>query len=102
MASDGVSPSGGPIVGETRGLGLWCAMEIVQDKKKRIPFPAGQNITGQLVMAGRKHGVIFRGMGGNALEFAPPLTINRKEVDEGLKAIDQALSEIEKGLGLKA
>ncbi len=91
-----------PIVGETRGLGLWCAIEIVQDKKKKVPFPAGQNITGQLVTAGRKHGVIFRGMGGNALEFAPPLTINRKEVDEGIQAIDKALAEIERGLGLKA
>jgi adenosylmethionine-8-amino-7-oxononanoate aminotransferase len=87
-----------PIVGETRGLGLWCAMEIVQDKKKKIPFPADQNVTGQLVLAGRKHGVIFRGMGGNALEFAPPLTINRREIEEGLKGIEQAIFDVEKKL----
>jgi 4-aminobutyrate aminotransferase-like enzyme len=36
---------------------------------------------------------------GNALEFAPPLTITRKEVAEGLKAIDQALYDMEKKLG---
>lgn len=87
-----------PIVGETRGLGLWCAMEIVQDKKKKTPFPADQNVTGQLVLAGRKHGVIFRGMGGNALEFAPPLTINRREIEEGLKGIEQAIFDVEKKL----
>jgi adenosylmethionine-8-amino-7-oxononanoate aminotransferase len=87
-----------PIAGEARGLGLWCAVEIVQDKKKRVPFPAKENITSQLTLAGRTHGAIFRGM-GNALEFAPPLTITRKEVAEGLKAIDQALYDMEKKLG---
>jgi adenosylmethionine-8-amino-7-oxononanoate aminotransferase len=87
-----------PIAGEARGLGLWCAVEIVQDKKKRVPFPPKENITSQLTLAGRTHGAIFRGM-GNALEFAPPLTITRKEVAEGLKAINQALYDVEKKLG---
>jgi adenosylmethionine-8-amino-7-oxononanoate aminotransferase len=88
-----------PIVGEARGLGLWCALEIVRDKKKRLPFPPEKSIPAQLVLAGRKHGVIFRQMGGNALEFAPPLTISRGEVEEGIKALDQALTEVEKNLG---
>jgi adenosylmethionine-8-amino-7-oxononanoate aminotransferase len=87
-----------PIVGEARGLGLWCAIEIVRDKEKRIPFPPEDNITQQLVLAGRSHGVIFRGM-GNALEFAPPLTITEKEVAKGLKAIEKALYDVEKRLG---
>jgi adenosylmethionine-8-amino-7-oxononanoate aminotransferase len=88
-----------PTVGEPRGLGLWCAIEIVQDKKKRVPFPPKENIISQLTLAGRTHGAIFRGM-GNALEFAPPLTITRQEVAEGLKAIDQALYDVEKNLGI--
>ncbi|MBI5968652.1 MAG: aspartate aminotransferase family protein [Deltaproteobacteria bacterium] len=88
-----------PIVGEARGLGLWCAIEIVQDKKNRAPFPAKDNITSQLALAGRDRGVIIRGMGGNALEFAPPLTITRKEVEEGVKGIDQALYDVEKKMG---
>ncbi len=84
-----------PIVGEVRGLGLWCAVEIVQDKRRRVPFPPQENIPQQLTLAGRNHGVIFRGM-GNALEFAPPLTISRGEVEEGIKGLDQALFEVEK------
>jgi len=88
-----------PIAGEARGLGLWCALEIVQDKKKRIPFPPQENIISELTLAGRAHGVIVKGMGNNALEFAPPLTLTRKEVEEGLKAIDQSLDEVEKKLG---
>jgi len=88
-----------PIVGEARGLGLWCAIEIVKDKKNRAPFPGKDNIASQLALAGRNHGVIIRGMGGNAMEFAPPLTITRKEVEEGVKGIDQALYDVEKKMG---
>jgi adenosylmethionine-8-amino-7-oxononanoate aminotransferase len=88
-----------PIVGEARGLGLWCALEIVQDKKKRLPFPSNENIMSKLMLAGRAHGVIIRGMGNNALEFAPPLTMTRSEVEEGLKGIDLALYDVEKKLG---
>jgi adenosylmethionine-8-amino-7-oxononanoate aminotransferase len=87
-----------PIAGEARGLGLWCALEIVQNKEKRLPFSVKDNVTSQLILAGREHGVIFRGM-GNALEFAPPLTLSRSEVEEGLKGIDQALYEVEKKMG---
>jgi len=87
-----------PIVGEARGLGFWCALEIVRDKKGRIPFPPEENPTFSLTLAGRSYGAIFRGM-GNALDFAPPLTITRKEVEEGLRAIDRALYDVEKKLG---
>jgi adenosylmethionine-8-amino-7-oxononanoate aminotransferase len=87
-----------PIVGEARGVGLWLGLEIVQDKKKRAPFPAQENVIGQLTIAGRKRGVIFRGI-HPFIEFAPPLTISRSEVEEGLKGLDQALSEVEKKYG---
>jgi len=88
-----------PTVGEARGLGLWCALEIVQDKKTKTPFPSQTNVLGQLALAGRDHGVIIRGMGNNALEFSPPLTITRREIEEGLQAIDRALFDVEKKLG---
>jgi len=87
-----------PIVGEARGVGLWLGLEIVQDKKKKAPFPAQENVIGQLTMAGRKRGVIFRGI-HPFIEFAPPLTLSRSEVEEGLKGLDQALSEVEKKYG---
>jgi len=88
-----------PIVGEARGLGLWCALEIVKEKKRRLPFPPEDEIPFRLSLAGRKHGAIFRSM-GNALEFAPPLTITRKEVEQGVGTIDRALWEVENRLGL--
>jgi len=86
------------IVGEARGAGLWLGIEIVQDKKKKTPFPTQENIIMQLTLAGRKQGVIFRGM-ETFLEFAPPLTLSRSELEEGLKGLDEALYEVEKKLG---
>jgi 4-aminobutyrate aminotransferase-like enzyme len=35
----------------------------------------------------------------NALEFAPPLTITRSEVEDGIKALDKALYDVEKKAG---
>ena len=87
-----------PIVAEARGVGLWLGIEIVQDKKKRTPFPIQENVIMQLTLAGRKRGVIFRGM-QTFLEFAPPLTICRSEMEEGLKGLDEALYEVERKLG---
>jgi 4-aminobutyrate aminotransferase len=35
---------------------------------------------------------------GNVLEFTPPLTITESEVAEGIAIIDQALTDVGKGL----
>jgi 4-aminobutyrate aminotransferase-like enzyme len=37
---------------------------------------------------------------GLALEFAPPLTIGKEEIDFALKVIGECVSEEEKALGL--
>jgi len=37
---------------------------------------------------------------GPALEFAPPLIIQKEEIDEAIKILDQSISEEEKDLGL--
>jgi 4-aminobutyrate aminotransferase-like enzyme len=35
-----------------------------------------------------------------AFEFAPPLTIQKEEIDEALKIIEECISEEEKEMGL--
>ena len=86
-----------PIVGEVRGTGLWTAADLTTDKEKRAPFPMDR--MDGLVKRGRKRGVIFKYM-GPALEFAPPLTITRQEIDEGVRVIDESLEEEAKEMGL--
>ncbi len=85
------------IVGEVRGTGLWTAIDLTTDKATRAPFPIER--MDNFAMRGRDKGVILKYM-GPSLEFAPPLTITREEIDEGIEAIDQCLAEEERDMGL--
>jgi adenosylmethionine-8-amino-7-oxononanoate aminotransferase len=86
-----------PSVGEVRGTGLWLAIDFTADKRTRAPFPTA-NLMNLLVRA-KKKGVITKTM-GLALEFAPPLTIQKGEIDFALKVIEECIGEEEKALGI--
>ena len=84
-------------VGEARGTGLWTAIDLTTDKKKKTPFPLNR-ITNLIDRAKRK-GLIIKTM-GHALEFAPPLIITKGEIDEAIKILDECITEEEKDMGL--
>jgi len=86
-----------PTVGEVRGTGLWTAIDFTLDKKTRVPFPTER--IGNLVKRAKRKGLIIKTM-GLALEFAPPLIIQQKEIDEAVEVLDQCISEEEKEMGL--
>jgi 4-aminobutyrate aminotransferase-like enzyme len=52
-----------------------------------------------LVARAKRKGVITKTM-GLALEFAPPLTIQKEEIDFALKIIAECISEEEKALSM--
>jgi len=82
-----------PTVGEVRGTGLWTAIDLTLDKKTRAPFPLDRQ--NSLVNRAKQKGLIIKSM-GPALEFAPPLIIQKEEIDEAVKILDQCISEEEK------
>jgi putrescine aminotransferase len=86
-----------PIVGEVRGTGLWTAIDFTMEKKKKTPFPLNRIIN--LIRRAQKKGLIIKTM-GQALEFAPPLIIQKEEIDEAIKILDECISEEEKEMGL--
>jgi len=86
-----------PIVGEVRGTGLWTAIDFTMDKKKKTPFPLNRIIN--LIRRAQKKGLIIKTM-GQALEFAPPLIIQKEEIDEAVKILDECISEEEKEMDL--
>lgn len=84
-----------PIVGEVRGEGLLCAVELVADKKARRPFDAAKKAGPQAAAALLKRGVIGRAMPqADILGFAPPLCLSRDEADIIVAATAAAINEI--------
>ena len=87
-----------PSVGEVRGTGLWLAIDFTSDKKTRSPFPTPNLMN--LIARAKQKGVITKTM-GLALEFAPPLTIQKDEIDFALRVVEECITEEEKALGLR-
>jgi adenosylmethionine-8-amino-7-oxononanoate aminotransferase len=86
-----------PCVGEARGTGLWTALDLTTDRATRAPFPAER--LQHIVDRAREMGVIIKFM-SSALEFAPPLIIEKPDLDLALGVLDRCLGEEEKALGL--
>ncbi len=84
-----------PHVGEIRGEGLLCAVELVEDKENRKFFePAGQ-YGPKVAAALLKRDVIARAMPqGDILGFAPPLCLTEEEADIVVEAMREAVSEV--------
>ncbi|MFD1379588.1 aminotransferase [Fodinicurvata halophila] len=88
-----------PLIGEVRGVGLLAALECVADKDRKRPLDPSHKVGPALSSACLEHGIIARAMPhGDILGFAPPLVINREEVDrivEGTrKAVDQVYEKL--------
>ena len=72
-----------PNVGEIRGDGMLCAVELVKDRDPRTFFDAADKIGAQVSAALLGEGVIARAMPqGDILGFAPPFCLTHAEVDE--------------------
>lgn len=77
-------------VGDVRGLGLLCGVEIVSDKAARTADGA---MAMKIFKAAQDRGLRTRPV-GNTLAFSPPLSINEEEVDEIVKRLGAAMDSI--------
>ncbi len=85
-------------VGEVRGLGLFCGVELVKNRTTRAPFNteadklAGRPLlVDQVTAAMLKDGVYCVGWVSHLI-VAPPLIVTREELDRGIDALDRALA----------
>ncbi|RQP04321.1 MAG: aspartate aminotransferase family protein [Paracoccus sp. BP8] len=84
-----------PNVGEIRGEGMLCAVELVRDRDSRGFFDAAEGIGGKVVAAMLKRGVIARAMPqGDIIGLAPPLCLTEAEADVIVEATDASVREI--------
>jgi len=82
-----------PWVGDVRGMGLMQALELVEDRKTKEPAPVK---TLALMEAAKKHGLLLGkgGLYGNTIRIAPPLTVTKAEMADGLARFDKAMAEV--------
>lgn len=90
------------IVGDVRGVGAFFALEMVKDRTTKEPLVPWHGEGGLGVMKTfyaelRKRGVYTFGK-FNVAMMAPPLTVTKDELDEGLAAVDASLSALEAAL----
>lgn len=84
-----------PHVGEVRGEGMLCAVELVADRDARRFFDASEGTGAKVVAAMLKRGVIARAMPqGDILGFAPPLCLTREEADRIVAVTTEAVGEV--------
>jgi 4-aminobutyrate aminotransferase len=85
------------LIGDVRGMGLLLAMELVENRKTKVPATAA---TAQLMEAARENRIMVGrgGLNGNVLRLSPPMNIGRADVDEFILRLDTSFLQVERAL----
>ncbi len=87
-----------PSVGDVRGLGLFAAVELVKNRRTKAPFNteddklAGRPLVADAVAQAMLKDGVYCVSWVSHLILAPPLIIERAELDRGLDVLDRALA----------
>jgi adenosylmethionine-8-amino-7-oxononanoate aminotransferase len=76
-------------IGNVRGLGLMCAIELVANRETREPSGTG----GEVQQACLERGLFTRTV-GDSLVFAPPLVIHEDEIDQMVGIVGQSIAAV--------
>ncbi len=88
-----------PLVGDVRGLGLMCGVELVQDKGTKAP---ALGVGGRVLAEARKRGLISRIRTGQNGEYpigdtlcvAPPLVVTEAHVDRIVEILRDSIRAV--------
>jgi adenosylmethionine-8-amino-7-oxononanoate aminotransferase len=78
------------IVGDIRHKGMLMGIELVKNKKNKIPIDPKISINKIFYDAGKRHGIYLRTL-GNIIMIVPPLAISEKEL---ILLLDKTISTI--------
>jgi 4-aminobutyrate aminotransferase / (S)-3-amino-2-methylpropionate transaminase / 5-aminovalerate transaminase len=82
-----------PQIGDVRGLGAMLAIELVRDPETKEPAP---ELAKAVIDEGLRRGLLLlkAGVHGNCIRVLCPLTTSDAELDDGLRAWEEALTAI--------
>jgi putrescine aminotransferase len=81
------------IIGDVRGLGLFCAIEIVKDPDTKEYFDESANLSKILTSQLSENGILLRA--GNVTNIAPPLCVTKDEINNIIESLNLALTVFE-------
>lgn len=81
-----------PLIGDVRGLGLFCGFEMVRDRQTLEPATAEASYVANRM---RDHGILLSTDGPleNVIKIKPPLCFDRENADYLIETLDQVLRE---------
>ncbi|GAB7387741.1 4-aminobutyrate--2-oxoglutarate transaminase [Bacillaceae bacterium] len=84
-----------PVIGDVRGIGAMCALELVKDPETKEPY---KELAGQLIQECNRRGLIILGAGiyGNVIRILSPLVITDEQLQEGLDVMEEVLADLVK------
>jgi len=82
-----------PLVGESVGVGLIGAIELVADKNTKKSFEGTRQAAATLSGFAQEEGLIARPLLGDRIALCPPLVINEAEINELFDRLERALKK---------
>ena len=90
-----------PVVGDVRGKGLMWAVEFVQDRKTKAPFPRSDKFAERFTEAAFQNGVILwnnvghvDGTNGDLVMIAPPFSVSDEEIADFINRFKKSLEQV--------
>jgi adenosylmethionine-8-amino-7-oxononanoate aminotransferase len=87
-----------PTVGDARGLGLLCAIELVRDKGTREKWARDSDFIKRVHALAVERRLLTRVW--ELLHIAPPLVVTREEIDRIIAILDESIGIAEREFGL--
>lgn len=81
-----------PLVGDTRGIGLLGACELVQNKATKAAFDAKLAVGARAMQLCQEHGLIVRAI-GDIVVVCPPYVVTPNDVDEIFTKLRRGLDD---------
>jgi 4-aminobutyrate aminotransferase len=78
------------VIGDVRGIGLMLGIEFVTDRESRDHL---HGFVPQVELAAFRKGLLLLGCGQSTIRIAPPLVIDEEDVNNGLRILDEVLTE---------
>ncbi len=83
-----------PQVGDIRGLGLMCAVEVVKDRATKAQFTPDDGVGAKLSAAMLERRLFTRLKGEDVICIAPPIVSTDAQIDRVVETIDAAVRQV--------